>query len=121
MGNASGLAGLLLLLGALSASPASAQMAGADGAFARLSPGHQKVAQALFTAQTIAPGQESRAKNKLTLDQIAAQKQGGQGWGQVFQTMRAQGLLQDKSLGQVVTRYESQRAGSARSVALEHK
>ena len=51
MGNASALAGLLLLFGATSASPASAQTATVDGAYARLSPGNAKVARALFEAQ----------------------------------------------------------------------
>jgi hypothetical protein len=39
------------------------------------------------------------------VDQIAAMKQ-GQGWGQVFSAMKAQGLLADKNLGQVVARYQ---------------
>jgi hypothetical protein len=39
----------------------------------------------------------------MTLDQIAAMKQGGQGWGQIFKEMKAQGLVSAKNLGQVVS------------------
>ena len=39
----------------------------------------------------------------MTLDQIAGMKQGGQGWGQVFKQMKAQGLVDAKNLGQVVS------------------
>jgi hypothetical protein len=118
MGNASALAGFLLLIGAVSASPARAQTATVDGAYQRLSPGNAKVAHALFDAQ-VPPspatprtagttGVTAPAPKPLTLDQIAAMKQGGQGWGQVFQTMKAQGLVQDRNLGQVVSRYQNQ-------------
>ena len=103
MGNASALAGLLLLFG--TASPASAQQpATVDGAYARLSPGNAKVARALFEAQATMPV-APKAPKALTMDQIAALKQ-GQDWGRVFNAMKAQGLLADKSLGQVVSRYE---------------
>ena len=103
MGNASALAGLLLLFG--TASPASAQQpATVDGAYARLSPGNAKVARALFEAQATTPA-APKAPKALTMDQIAAMKQ-GQDWGRVFNAMKTQGLLADKSLGQVVTRYE---------------
>jgi len=73
-----------------------------SGAYASLSPGNQKIARALFEAQTTKP---------LTLDQIAAKKQSGQGWGKVFQDMKAQGLVQEKNLGQVVSRYHRARHG----------
>jgi hypothetical protein len=108
MGNASALAGLLLLFGAATASPAAAQTAvTADGAYAKLSPGNGKIARALYEAQ-VAPTTTGTAptSKSLTLDQIAAMKQNGQGWGQVFQTLKAQGLVADKNLGQVVSRYQ---------------
>ena len=73
-----------------------------SGAYASLSPGNQKIARALFEAQTTRP---------LTLDQIAAKKQSGQGWGKVFQDMKAQGLVQEKNLGQVVSRHQHARKG----------
>jgi len=113
MGNASALAGLLLMFGA--ASPAQAQPATADGAYERLSSGNAKIARALHDAQvsnttpnttTTTGGTGTTTAKRLTLDQIAAMKQGGQGWGQVFQSMKTQGLVAEKTLGQVVTRYE---------------
>ena len=114
MGNASALAGLLLLFG--TASPASAQQpATVDGAYARLSPGNAKVARALFEAQTATP-QAPKAPKPLTVDQIAALKQ-GQDWGRVFNAMKAQGLLAEKNLGQVVTRYEHRSAAPVTTVS----
>jgi hypothetical protein len=113
MGNASALAGLLLLFGAASASPASAQTVTVEGAYAKLSPGNAKIARALFEAQVTntMPSPTSMtaagpAPKSLTVDQIAAMKQNGQGWGQVFQSMKGQGRLTDKNLGQVVSRYQ---------------
>jgi len=69
------------------------------GAFDKLSPGNQTVASALFQAQNT---ETTTPVTPLTLDQIAAKKQSGQGWGQVFKDMKAQGLVQEKNLGQVV-------------------
>ena len=72
------------------------------GAFASLSPGEQKIARALFEAQSTSGG-----ATPLTLDQIAAKKKEGHtGWGQVFKQMKEQGLVKDKNLGQVVSSYE---------------
>ena len=114
MGNASALAGLLLLFG--TASPASAQQpATVDGAYARLSAGNAKVARALFEAQATTPAPAKTPKT-LTIDQIAAMKQ-GQDWGHVFTAMKAQGLLADKSLGQVVNRYEHRSTGAVSTAA----
>ena len=116
MGNASALAGLLLLFG--SAAPANAQQpATVDGAYARLSPGNAKVARALFEAQvTNTTPSAAKAPKALTVDQIAAMKQ-GQDWGRVFNAMKAQGLLADKNLGQVVTRYEHRSPGAVTTVS----
>src|SRR5262249_47176111 len=47
------------------------------------------------------------AATPLTLDQIAALK-GKTGWGEVFKQMQAQGLVQAKSLGQIVSHREHQ-------------
>ena len=125
MGNGSALAGFLLLFGAMSASPTSAQMPSVAGAFERLTPGNQKIARALYDAQAAvlrptAPGSGTRASRALTLDEIAAQKQ-GQGWGQVFQAMRSQGLVLEATLGQVVGRYEHQRSRAAVTTASRPK
>jgi hypothetical protein len=68
-------------------------------AFEALSPGNQKIADALVKAQTPAPGSAP-----LTRDQIAAMK-AHQGWGEILNQLKAQGLMQDKNLGQVISRY----------------
>ncbi len=93
--------------------PAWAQTTG-TGAFAQLSPGNQKIAQALFEAQpkSTAPN----APNTLTLDQIAAMKRGHEGWGEVFKQMKAQGLLTQKDLGQVVSGFERHHPEKAEKV-----
>ena len=111
MGNPSALAGFLLLLGVAS-SPGGAHTPGlVDGAYQRLSSGNQRIARALFDAQAAvtmpAPGSATRT---LTLDEIAAQKQTGTTWGQVFGAMKSRGLLRAKDLGQIVNRGESQSA-----------
>ena len=77
------------------------------GAFDKLSIGNQKVASALFQAQN---GTTSTS-TPLTLDEIAAKKRNGQGWGEVFKSMQAQGLVQEKSLGQVVSKYNHSTKG----------
>ena len=123
MGNASALAGLLLMFGA--ASPASAQPATVEGAYEKLSTGNAKIARALYDAQvsnttsgsTTTTGGGTTTSRTLTLDQIAAMKQSGQGWGQVFQTMKAQGLVVDKNLGQVVSRYQHRSTGAVTTAA----
>jgi hypothetical protein len=123
MGNPSALAGFLLLLGVASSSPVSGQTpATAHGAYERLSPGNQKVARALFDAQAAVavPGPTAGAK-PLTLDEIAAQKQNGQAWGQVFHSMKTRGLVQESNLGQVVSRYEDQGSASVSSAAQKGK
>ncbi len=86
------------------------------GAFDRLSPGNQKIASALFDAQqdTIKP---LNAK-PLSLDDIAALKRSGTGWGQVFRRMKAQGLVQDKNLGQVVSQFNHESHTSRSSATL---
>lgn len=93
------------------------------GAFDRLSPGNQQIARALFAAQTSATPTTSSAKQPatpgqsapLTLDQIAAMKQSGKGWGEIFKSMKSQGLVQQKNLGQVVSGYRHQQQTSTTS------
>jgi hypothetical protein len=124
MGNPSALAGLLLLLGVATTSPTGAQTPGlVSGAYERMSTGNQKIAHALFDAQAAAttpapPG--SGTTKSLTLDEIAAQKQNGTAWGQVFSAMKSRGLLLEKNLGQVVNRYEQQN-GAAMAAAPKGK
>jgi hypothetical protein len=75
------------------------------GAFDKLSPGDQKIARALFEAQSAAQTSSSGGATPLTLDQIAAKKN-HTGWGEVFKQMKAQGLVTDKNLGEVVSSFE---------------
>jgi hypothetical protein len=75
-----------------------------SGAFDALSTGNQKIARALYEAQRPSSTDGTTATKSLTLDEIAAMKQSGQGgWGQVFKDMKSQGLVQEKNLGQVVS------------------
>ena len=78
--------------------PAPAQTTSKNGAFASLSPGNQKIARALYEAQTT-----PATSSKLTLDQIARMKQEGQGWGNVFRAMKAQGRVDARNLGAIVS------------------
>jgi hypothetical protein len=86
----------------------------------RLAPGHQKIAQALFLAQTTPA--EDTAATPLTLDQIAARRVSGQDWGRIFKDMKALGLITDRNLARSVIRYEgtmdpepSTRSGTTRA------
>src|SRR5207245_9827313 len=63
-------------------------------AFGQLPPGEQKIARALFEAQT--------GPTRLTPDQIAEMK-GREGRGGVFKQVKAQGLLTQKNVRQVVS------------------
>jgi len=82
-----------------------------SGAYDKLSLGNQKVASALYQAQSsgvaakISSG-STQASRPLTLEEIASKRRAGQTWGQIFREMKAQGLVHEKSLGQVVARYQ---------------
>ena len=91
------------------------------GAFSALSPGGQKITRALFDAQKQPAadgsaggtnGTDGAAANgdgatpqpaPLSLDDIAQAKSAGAGWGQVFKEMKAEGLVAEKNLGQVIS------------------
>ena len=70
-----------------------------NGAYERLSAGNRKIVDALYEAQTT-----TASATPLTRDQIAAQRS-LKGWNEVFKSMRAQGLLQEKTIGQVISGY----------------
>jgi len=72
-------------------------------AYNSLSPGNQMIARALFSTQV--SSSTSASTKPLTLNQIATMKESGKGWAEIFEGMKAQGRLQDKTLGQVVSRY----------------
>jgi len=73
------------------------------GPFAELPPGNQKAVRALFEAQRSDPPPGTR---RLTMDEIAARKQNGQGWGRIFDDMKSRGLVDAKNFGQVVSRFD---------------
>jgi hypothetical protein len=81
------------------------------GNFDSLSPGNQKIATALFEAQ-----HPTGTQTALTRDQIAGLK-GTEGWGRVFKTMKADGLIQARNLGQVVSGHERSLHASAMRTA----
>ena len=73
--------------------------------FAALSPGNRRIAVALFESQKpTAP-----TAQPMTLEQIAQEKRGGKTWNEVFQAMKAQGLIQAETLAQVLGRYDRAR------------
>jgi hypothetical protein len=76
------------------------------GTSAQPGPRDQKIAQALFDAQTKSTA--SNAPKPLTLDEIVAMKRGHEGWGEVFKDMKSKGLLTQKNLGEVVKDFERQ-------------
>ena len=90
-------AGLMLMASAALAETKS----GSPGSFSDLSPGNQNIARALFYAQHPAPN----GPPPLSMNQIAALK-GQEGWGEVFKQMKAEGLVNEKNLGEVVSSYE---------------
>ena len=100
-------AGLVLMASAALAETKS----GGSGSFSDLSPGNQNIARALFYAQHPGPN----GPQPLSMNQIAALKS-HEGWGRVFKEMKAEGLVHEKNLGEVVSSYEHHlhdtRAGS---------
>ncbi len=89
----------------------------APGAFRQLSPGNQKIAQALFDAQKAEDGGPFG-----TLEGIARAKQQGSGWGTVFKQMKADGLIRERSLGRIIVGRDKKSAADAsgaRAVRLE--
>lgn len=79
------------------------------GAFENLSPGNQKIALAIFDSQQRMAATAPIKQNSL--DEIAQMKQGGKGWGVIFKDM--QGQVQDKNLGQAVSRFNRSYSGSS--------
>ena len=80
-----------------------------EGVFDKLSPGNQKIARALYDAQ------QSQGTTPLSLNDIAAMKQTGKGWGVIFKDMKANGQLPPdaKNLGQLVSgKYQPQSSTS---------
>jgi hypothetical protein len=94
---------------------ATAAAAQTTGTFDKLSPGNQKIARGLYEAQQTrietsgstsgtTSGSSSTTAKTYSLDDIAAMKQSGKGWGVIFKEMQAKGYYPGaKNLGQVVS------------------
>src|SRR5262249_423317 len=91
-------AGLVLMASAALAETKS----GSPGNFSDLSPGNQNIARAPCNAQP----PTANGPQPLSLNQIAALKGSHEGWGEVFKQMKAEGLVNEKNLGDVVSSYE---------------
>ena len=83
--------------------PPATPATSSPSAYDSLSPGNKRIATALFDAQ------KTSTTGTLTLDQIARERRSGKRWGDVFQAMKSQGLIQAETLGQVLGRYDRAR------------
>jgi hypothetical protein len=106
-----GLTALVLGMAAASAEPPSRPSAppataptSTSSVYDSLSPGNKRIATALFEAQ-----KSNTSAPSMTLDQIAQVRRSGKTWGEVFQIMKSQGLVQAETLGQVIGRYDRAR------------
>jgi hypothetical protein len=81
------------------AAAAPSSPATVTGSFQRLGPREQKIVRALFDAQH--PTAEGPAP--LNLDQVAALRD-RHGWAKAFKAMKAQGLIDAKTLAQILSR-----------------
>lgn len=72
-------------------------------AYEQLSTGGRKIADAMFDGQSVtADGPEA-----WSIEQIAAAKQDGQGWGEIFHQLKSEGLTDARNLGELVSgRYQ---------------
>jgi hypothetical protein len=96
---------LLSALALVAAAEAHAQSAEIEASYEDLSPGNRKIATALFEAQGGVEGGVEGVNGGYTLDDIAAMKQDGTGWGRLFQDLQAEGMIPAdvKNLGQLVS------------------
>jgi hypothetical protein len=83
--------------------PSRGAAAPTEHVFDKLPPADQKIAQALFEAQT-----PRRGHTMFSLDQIATMKQNGRDWPAVLQQMRERGLLVQTEVDQVVRWYDGE-------------
>lgn len=68
-----------------------------------LSPGNRLIAQALYSAQKSVA---ATGHQPWSLERVAVSRASGRNWGEVFQEMKQDGLLEAETLGQVVTWYQ---------------
>jgi hypothetical protein len=105
--------GVLMLVATMGAAEAQSKSAAqpelasvpSPSAFESLSPGNKRIATALFEAQNTT----TSGATPMTLEQIAQERRSGRKWGDVFQDMKSQGLIQAETLGQVLGRYDRAR------------
>lgn len=97
----------------LATTGAAAQTA-KPGAYANLSQGNQRIAEALHRSQ---PSGGARG-GAWSLDQIAAASQSEYGWGGVFKQMQARGLIREKNLGEVVSQHSRSPEGGGRDLTI---
>ena len=74
----------------------------AVGMTSKMAPYYSDGQITLYQAQTPMVGTTARP---LSLEQIAAKRRSCQEWGQIFRDLKTQGLVHEKTLGQVVARY----------------
>jgi hypothetical protein len=98
-----GLAAPALAQSATAQKPPAALAPPTQHAFDKLTSGDQKIAQALFDAQT-----PRRGRAMFSLDQIATMKQNGRDWPEVLRQMRERGLLVQTEVDQVVRWYDAE-------------
>lgn len=94
----------LMLTPAVSAQPAvetdtHTETTTTFNSFNELSPGNKMIARSLLDAQTL---QHDSTVHPWSLDDIAAARS-ETGWGNVFKQMQAEGLIEAKNLGEVVS------------------
>ena len=113
---------LTLLVLAVAVGAAGAQTA---TQYDNLSPGNQKIVDALYNAQpkptTTSTGSTSTTTpTYLSKDDIAAMHQDGKGWGVIFKDMKANGQLQPdvRNLGQLVSGKYQPQSGTSGSTTI---
>jgi hypothetical protein len=72
-----------------------------------LSPGNRLIAEALYSAQKVGA---LSGRQPWSLERVATARTGGSNWGEVFQQMKRDGLVEAETLGQVVTWYQYNQA-----------
>lgn len=118
---------LKLLVLTLLALAVAVGAAGAQTAtqYDKLSPGNQKIVDALYNAQpkstTTSTGSTSTTTpTYLSKDEIAAMHQDGKGWGVIFKDMKADGQLPPdvRNLGQLVSGKHQPQSGTSGSTTI---
>ncbi len=71
------------------------------GAYKTLPISDREIAEALFESQSIGPA----GRQAWSLDQIGTERQNGAGWAKVLKRMRADGLIQARTLDRVIRRH----------------